>query len=98
MIGLALPTHVLQICLGAPSWAICLLMLVARKSEFPDVPKADRLSTALGIHGFTGKTAAGRVVTWKIHRTPLGAVPVRRDRGSWPACSGWGPVGPTCPC
>jgi uncharacterized membrane protein YfcA len=72
MVGLALPTHVIQICLGATILGICTLMLVAKKSVFPDVPKADRLSAALNIYGIYQEGSTGRVVDWKIHRTPVG--------------------------
>ena len=37
MIGLALPTKVVQIALGATILGICALMLTAKKSEFPEV-------------------------------------------------------------
>ena len=50
MIGLALPTHIIQISLGATILGICALMLVAKKSTFPDVPQADRLSAVLRIY------------------------------------------------
>lgn len=48
-------------------------MLAARKSEFPMVPRADRLSTILAIYGLYREASTGRVVDWKIHRTALGA-------------------------
>lgn len=72
MIGLALPTHIVQICLGATIVGICGLMLVAKKSSFPDVPKADGLSAMLGICGVYTEASTGEAVHWKIHRTPLG--------------------------
>ncbi|MBW1977426.1 MAG: sulfite exporter TauE/SafE family protein [Deltaproteobacteria bacterium] len=72
MIGLALPTHIVQICLGATIIGICALMLVSKKSEFPEVPKADRLSSALRIYGIYQEVSTGQSVEWKIHRTPLG--------------------------
>lgn len=72
MIGLALPTHVIHVSLGATILAICVLMLVAKKSTIPNVPAADRLSTILGIYGVYTEASTGQVVHWKIHRTPLG--------------------------
>jgi uncharacterized protein len=51
MIGLALPTNIVQIALGATIIGICILMLTAKKSTVPDVPQADRLSSALRICG-----------------------------------------------
>jgi uncharacterized membrane protein YfcA len=72
MIGLALPTRVVQTALGATILAIVGLMLVARKSEYPDVPRADALSTALRISGIYHEASTGQDVDWKIHRTPQG--------------------------
>jgi uncharacterized membrane protein YfcA len=72
MIGLALPTNIIQICLGATIIGICILMLTAKKSEFPDVPQADNLSSALRIYGVYREASTGQFVNWKIHRTPLG--------------------------
>jgi len=72
MIGLALPTHIVQICLGATILGICALMLLAKKSTHPDVPRADRLSAMLGIYGVYTEVSTGEAVHWKIHRTPQG--------------------------
>jgi uncharacterized membrane protein YfcA len=72
MVGLALPTNVVQCALGATILGICVLMLVARKSERPDVTKADKLSSALHIYGVYREESTGEVIDWKLHRTPLG--------------------------
>lgn len=72
MIGLALPTNVVQICLGATIIGICALMLTAKKSELPEVPQADRLSSALRIYGVYREESTGETINWKIHRTPIG--------------------------
>jgi uncharacterized membrane protein YfcA len=72
MIGLALPTHVVQIALGGTILGICILMLTAKKSEFPDVKEADKLSSALRIYGVYQEKSTGKVIDWKVHRTPLG--------------------------
>jgi len=72
MIGLALPTNIIQISLGATILGICVLMLTAKKSTIPDVPKADRLSSALRIYGVYQEASTGETINWKIHRTPLG--------------------------
>ncbi len=71
-IGLALPTRVVQTALGATILGIVGLMLVARKSEYPNVPKADNLSTALRISGIYHEVSSGQTINWKIHRTPQG--------------------------
>ena len=72
MIGLALPAKIMQIALGGTIMFICILMLTSKKSDIPDVPQADRLSSALRIYGVFTEESTGQVVDWKIHRTPLG--------------------------
>jgi len=72
MIGLALPTNIVQISLGATILGICVLMLTAKKSTVPDVPQADRLSSALRITGIYQEASTGEMIDWKVHRTPLG--------------------------
>ncbi len=72
MIGLALPTDIVQVSLGVTIVGICVLMLKAKKSELPDVPVADRLSSALRIYGVYQERSTGKIIDWKIHRTPLG--------------------------
>ncbi len=72
MIGLALPTKFIQISLGATILGIVVLMLVAKKSEYPDVQKADNLSSALRISGIYHEASTGQQINWKIHRTPQG--------------------------
>ena len=72
MIGLALPTNIVQILLGATIIGICILMLTAKKSEFPDVQQADKLSSALRIYGVYMEKSTGKVIDWKIHRTVWG--------------------------
>jgi hypothetical protein len=72
MIGLALPTNVVQTALGATILGIVALMLTAKKSEYPEVKEADSLSTALRIYGIYTEISSGEVVDWKIHRTWFG--------------------------
>jgi len=72
MVGLALPTNIVQIALGAVILGICALMLTAKKSTVPDVPKADNLSSALRICGVY--TDQGETINWKIHRTIPGLI------------------------
>lgn len=72
MIGLALPTNVVQTALGATILGIVVIMLMAKKSEYPDVKQADALSTALRINGVYHETSTGQDINWKIHRTPQG--------------------------
>ncbi len=69
MIGLALPQNVVQISLGVTILGIVLIMLLAGKSDFPNVPKPDKLSQALGIMGIYREESIGKEVEWNIHRT-----------------------------
>lgn len=73
MIGLALPTNVVQILLGSTIILIVLIMFLAKKSDFPVVKKADGLSQALGIMGIYYEESLGKNIEWKVHRTPLAA-------------------------
>jgi uncharacterized membrane protein YfcA len=72
MIGLALPTNLVQTLLGATILGIVVIMIMAKKSEFPNVPKSDSLSQSLGIMGVYHEPTLGKDVDWKIHRTPIG--------------------------
>lgn len=72
MIGLALPTNVVQTALGATILGIVAIMLMAKKSAVPDVKEADALSVALRINGIYYEATTGQTIPWKIHRTPLG--------------------------
>jgi uncharacterized membrane protein YfcA len=72
MIGLALPANIINIALGATILGIVLIMLLAKKSDYPEVKKADTLSTALRISGVYHEVSTGHEINWKIHRTPQG--------------------------
>jgi uncharacterized membrane protein YfcA len=71
LIGLALPTNVVQTLLGATIIIIVFIMLSAKKSEFPSVPKPDGLSKALSIMGVYHEESLGKDIEWQIHRTPV---------------------------
>jgi uncharacterized membrane protein YfcA len=74
MVGLALPTNVVQTALGATILGIVVLMITAKKSTFPDVPESDRLSSVLGIYGIYNEASLGQTVNWKVHRTLPGLI------------------------
>ncbi len=74
MIGLILPPHVVNLALGTTILLIVAIMWNARRAEYPHVPKADALSSALRISGVYHEASTGTDVPWKIHRTPLGLV------------------------
>jgi uncharacterized membrane protein YfcA len=70
MLGLALPTNVVQIALGATILAIVFLMAYAGRSDESTATRPDPLAAALRIHGVYFDPATGRDVEWKVHRTP----------------------------
>ncbi len=70
LIGLALPTNVIQTLLGATILGIVLIMIKAKKSEFPNIPKSDPLSQALRITGVYHEPTLNKDIEWKVHRTP----------------------------
>jgi uncharacterized membrane protein YfcA len=72
MLGLALPTNVVQTALGATILGIVGIMMMAKKSEYPEVNQPDALSTALRINGIYHEVSSGHDVNWQIHRTPQG--------------------------
>lgn len=72
ILGLALPTSIVQVALGLTILAIVAIMASVKNSEFPRVERPDRLSQALGLHGIFRDGATGREVAWQAHRTPLG--------------------------
>lgn len=67
MFGLALPAYIIKLLLGITILGIVVIMFTAKKSDYPDVPKADALSTALGIYGIY--QAPDKTMNWQIHRT-----------------------------
>ncbi|MBI5050164.1 MAG: sulfite exporter TauE/SafE family protein [Nitrospirae bacterium] len=72
MIGLALPTNVVQTLLGATILFIVVIMASAKKSDFPEVPKPDSLSQSLGIMGIYREESLDKNVEWQVHRTLQG--------------------------
>ena len=71
MLGLALPTDVLQVALGATILGIAALMWFGRSQDAAP-PKPDALAAALGMHGVYHDAASGRDVQWGVQRTPAG--------------------------
>lgn len=74
LVGLALPTQIVQTLLGASIVGIVILMLMAKKSEIPEVPQADNLSSVLRISGIYTEASTGQEINWKVHRTPAGLI------------------------
>ncbi len=69
LLGLTMPAALVQMLLGGVVLGIVALMLVAKKSEFPQVTQPDALSRALALHGVFVDGASGRTVHWQVHRT-----------------------------
>ena len=72
MLGLALPTNVIQTCLGGTILAIAVLLLLSKNSVRPVVNKQDAIGMALGMDGVFLEPSTGEVVEWKTHRTLAG--------------------------
>ena len=71
MIGLALKPNVINTLLGATILFIVFIMAIAKKSDFPVVPKPDNLSQSLGIMGIYREESLGKDVEWTVHKTPM---------------------------
>jgi uncharacterized membrane protein YfcA len=72
LLGLALPTAVVQTALGATILAIAALMWRAKRSTNPQVERSDRLAAALGLGGVFHDPATGSASEWRIHRSARG--------------------------
>lgn len=69
MIGLALPTNVVQTCLGGTILGIAVLLLLSKNSVRPVVHTQDAIGMALNMNGTFLEPSTGEVVDWKTHRT-----------------------------
>jgi len=74
MVGLALSDAVIQTAMGLAILAIVVIMFLAKKSEYPDVQQADKLSTILRISGVYHEPSSDKDINWKIHRTIPGLI------------------------
>ncbi|MFZ2089209.1 MAG: sulfite exporter TauE/SafE family protein [Desulfobaccales bacterium] len=72
LMGLALPTHIIQISLGVTILGIVVIMLLAKKSEYPVVEEMDNVARMLGMKGTYMDISTHQEVEWKVHRTPIG--------------------------
>lgn len=71
-LGLALPTNIVQICLGAVILFIAILLSTSKNVERPTVTKQDAIGLALGMSGSYLEETSGEIVHWKTHRTLMG--------------------------
>ena len=72
MLGLALPTELVQSLLGLTILAIAALLAWGRSSEESSAREPDALARIFGMQGGFRDDATGRDVTWTVHRTPAG--------------------------
>ena len=71
LVGLALPTRLVEVALGVSILCISALMWRARRSEYPVVAQPDALAAALRMSGVFHDFATRREVAWQVHRTPM---------------------------
>ncbi len=74
MVGLALPTQVIQLLLGIAILLIVILMLSSKRSAFPEVTAQDRIAVALGIRGTYYEASLKKDISWTVHRMPVALV------------------------
>ncbi|KUG28925.1 hypothetical protein ASZ90_001193 [hydrocarbon metagenome] len=67
--GLALPTDVVQLCLGGTIMFIAILLLTSKNVVRPHVEKQDAIGLALGMNGIYTEPSTGEEISWKTHRT-----------------------------
>lgn len=72
LVGLALPTRIVQVALGITVLLIALLMWVTRNSGHDARHGPDRWAVALGLHGAFHDPALGQDIEWNARRTPAG--------------------------
>lgn len=72
LVGLALPTRVVQLALGITILAIAALMWGTRHGAGGGSHAADRWAHALGLHGRYYDPAVGHEVEWRARRTAPG--------------------------
>ncbi|RMG55283.1 MAG: sulfite exporter TauE/SafE family protein, partial [Bacteroidetes bacterium] len=68
-LGLALPTHIVQMCLGGTIIFIALLLATSKNVERPEVKKQDAIGAALGMTGMYREESTGEIIEWRTHRT-----------------------------
>ena len=69
IVGLRLDPDVIQIALGGSIFMIAIVMILAKKSEFPEVNKPDAFAVALGITGIYHEESTDEYIPWDVHRT-----------------------------
>lgn len=71
VVGLSLPTQIVQTALGIAIVGIVVLMILSKRSTFPEVQKSGRLSGLLRIYGSYYEDSLNERINWNIHKYPL---------------------------
>ena len=71
MVGLALPTQVIQITLGGTIILIVLVIALSPRSDYPPVRRVDILSQALRLGGMYYEESTDREIEWSARNAPL---------------------------
>ena len=74
IVGLALSDATVQTAMGLAILGIVVIMLLSKKSEYPEVNKPDTLGNVLRISGIYHEASSDRNIDWRIHRTLHGLV------------------------
>jgi uncharacterized membrane protein YfcA len=69
LLGLALPTNIIQIALGATIIFIAALLTFSKNVERPVVEKQDGIGAAFKMAGAYLEPSTGENIEWKTHRT-----------------------------
>jgi uncharacterized membrane protein YfcA len=71
LVGLALPTNIIQIALGVGATIIFIALLItfSKNVERPVVEKQDGIGGALKMAGAYLEPSTGELIEWKTHRT-----------------------------
>ena len=70
MVGLAVPTRVVETSLGVAILLIAALMTLGRRGQASTAPVTDALAKALRLGGVYYEPSTGREVAWTARRTP----------------------------
>jgi uncharacterized membrane protein YfcA len=74
LLGLALPTNIIEIAMGATIIFIAALLAFSKNVERPQVKQQDRLGLALGMSGSYFESSTGENIDWRTHRTATGLI------------------------
>ncbi len=71
VVGLSLPTKIVQVALGATIIGIVIVMSLVKASGLSRSPKPDFLSRILGIYGIYYEESLDKNISWNVQRTPV---------------------------